>query len=363
MRVLQIITDTDRRGAQVFATDLEPALAALDHDVRTVALAPGSNSSGNLDVEVLGSSRIRRNTITALQRLAKGTDVIAAHGSSTLAACVLAGLGRGGRPFVYRQISDSVFWANTVPRRLRVGVGLRRANRIVALSDGARATLIRHVKAPSGLIDVVPNGVPAAGFEPATPEQRRAARRLLGIDPDTTTVLFIGALVPEKGAEAAITAVAGTGARLLVVGDGPNRNELERLAADLLGDRVQFTGSLADPRPAYRASDLVVLPSRGGDSMPATLIESGFSGLATVTTPVGSIADVVEHDVTGFVTAVGDDDAFAQSVHDLVTNPSLRTKMGERARTRCLEQFEIGVVARGWESTLLRATRTDRTRR
>ena len=115
-RVLQVITDTDRRGAQVFATDLGAELQD-EFDVRTVALAPGRDRA--LDVDVLGPSRRSPKTLRALRTAARHAAIVIAHGSSTLPASAVALVG-SGVPFVYRQISDPVFWTPTAAKRLRV---------------------------------------------------------------------------------------------------------------------------------------------------------------------------------------------------------------------------------------------------
>ena len=117
MRILQAISDTDRRGAQMFAVYLGDALAERGHAVRTVALARGTMPA-TLDVPVLDGDAIGRRALRALRRQMAERDVTIAHGSSTLPACAIAGLGPG-RPFVYRQISDPEVWSGTPLRRVR----------------------------------------------------------------------------------------------------------------------------------------------------------------------------------------------------------------------------------------------------
>ena len=175
MRILQVITDTDRRGAQVFATDLGTALSKMGHEIETVALAPGATSPP-LEVEVLGPTQRTATSLRTLRRKMKAVDVTIAHGSSTGLACALAGLGHG-RPFVYRQISDTRFWANSLSRRLRVATYLRQARRIVALSDGAKADLVAHLRLPAKSITVVPNGVPVREYRCPSDDERADAPR------------------------------------------------------------------------------------------------------------------------------------------------------------------------------------------
>ena len=165
MRILQAISDTDRRGAQMFAVYLGDALAERGHVVSTVALAPGTMPA-TLDLPVLASNPIDRRALRALRRQMTESDVTIAHGSSTLPACSIAGLGPG-RPFVYRQISDPEVWSATPLRRLRSRLALSRASHVVALSDHNRAQLERHLGVEPRRCTVIPNAVPATLFAPA----------------------------------------------------------------------------------------------------------------------------------------------------------------------------------------------------
>lgn len=353
MRILQVVTDTDRRGAQVFAADLAPALGARGHDVETVALERGR--TGGLDVEVLGRRRLAASTLRSLRARARSFDVVAAHGSTTLPACAAATY-RSGTPFVYRQISESLFWAPTRWKQRRVRMLLRRACRVVSLSRSQADVLVQHFGVDRTKIDIVPNGVPGDGFAPVDPATRSAARARFGLRDDRPVVLAIGALVPEKGIDVVIDAVGilrsdDGDAQLLVVGAGPEREALETRAEGLRG--VLFAGSITEPSDAYAAADVVVLASSGGDSMPATLIEAGLCGLPAVATPIGAIDEIVRDGETGRLVAVGDTAALAAAVGSFLDDPELARSVGADARAHCLEHFEIGVVAARWEQTFV----------
>jgi glycosyltransferase involved in cell wall biosynthesis len=352
--VLQVITDTDRRGAQVFANDLHDAMAGLGTPVRTVALAPGT--AGGLDVPVLGDRRLGRRTLVALRRELQAATVAIAHGSSTLPACALASAGTG-TPFVYRQISDSRFWAPTGVRRVRVQWGLSRAAGVVALWTGSADTLVQHFRVPRRKIHVIPNGVPAEHFQPASRAARRYGQSRFGLDPERPTVLAIGALVPEKGVDLVIEAIGQTpAAQLLVVGDGPEREHLERRALRVAPGRVVFAGPVDDPAAAYAVADVVVLPSRGGDSMPAVLIEAGLMGIAVISTPVEGIPEIVVDGVTGELVPVGSLPALVDAVSRLTADSVLGARLGQAAREHCLQHFGIEGLAEQWLAALARVS-------
>jgi glycosyltransferase involved in cell wall biosynthesis len=352
MKVLQVITDDDRRGAQLFALDLGAALAKLGETVDTVALA---RSAGALDVECLGGRRRSVRTIAALRARLATADVAVAHGSTTLPVGVLA--ARGTRtPLVYRQISDPSFWAASWGRRLRTAGFLRRCDHVVSLSPDAKEVVTRHYWLDDDHVTVIPNGVSAEVFIPPTTEQRMRSRRSLGVDSEFA-VSFVGALVPEKGTDLAIRAVAGLeGVRLLVAGDGPERESLRALAAELDAD-VELLGNVARPVDVLHASDALVLPSRGGDSMPASLIEACFVGVPIVATSVGSIDEIIVDDRTGLLLDASDPRLLRDAIACLRDDPTRRETMATAARSAALERFEIGVVARQWQEALRRLAR------
>jgi glycosyltransferase involved in cell wall biosynthesis len=279
-------------------------------------------------------------------------DVVVAHGSSTLPACAIATVG-SGIPFVYRQISDSRFWAPSGLRRLRVKAGLSRAAVVVALSADAAETLRSHFGVAPSRTTVIPNGVPPARYAPVKDEDARAARIALGLDPSLTTAVYVGALAPEKGVDLAITAISELrNCQLVVVGEGPERGSLEAQARRLAPERVVFTGTIPDPALAYSAADVVVLPSRGGDSMPAVLIEAGMTGTPVVSTPVGSIAHVVRSGITGELVPIGDVNALVRAIGSVTESSARARAMGQAARDYCLDNFGIDVVAQRWDEML-----------
>jgi glycosyltransferase involved in cell wall biosynthesis len=169
--------------------------------------------------------------------------------------------------------------------------------------------------------------------------------------------LYIGALVPEKGADVAVESISQLDdAHLLMVGDGPGRQDLERRAERVGAGRVHFAGVLTETLPAYAAADVVLLPSRGGDSMPATLIEAGFCGLPSIATPIGSITDIVLDQQTGVIVRADDVGDVRDAAERLRADPDLRELLGSAAREYCLQRFEIGVVAEMWIEELNAAT-------
>lgn len=354
VRILQVVSDNDRRGAQVFAADLGAALADRGHEVETVALHPGSGASAHpgarLDNPVLAASWPRPGGLRRLRSAMARVDVVVAHGSSTLPACALAGFGLRV-PFVYRQISDPEVWTATRLRRARTRAFLRRAARVVALSEGNRAQLIEHLGVDPSLIRVIPTGVSAQAFPPTSPEGRPAARRRLDL-PERPTALFVGSLSWEKGPEVAVEAVGRVdGVGLMLVGEGPDREALETLADRVAPGRVVFRSPVAVVHDYLAASDLLLLTSRT-EAVPAVVIEAGMAAVPVVAASVGAVPEMLLDGEAGILVEPGDVAAFGDAVEALVRSPERAVGLGRRAHDRFVERYDIIVVAASWEAAL-----------
>jgi glycosyltransferase involved in cell wall biosynthesis len=344
--VLHVITGTTRRGAETFAVDLSDALIERGRRGRTVALTADAGGAG-LDVPALGGRPLGIDTLRALRREVKRAHVVVAHGSSAVVACAFATLGTRV-PFVYRNIGDPSFWLDTPRRRRQMRWILGRAAATVALWDGS-ARALESFAGRALDVRVIPTGVPAGLFPPVDAKARAVARARLGVGDRGLVAVYVGSLSSEKNVAAAVAAVASIpDAELLLVGDGPDRAMLAELADRSAPGRVGFLGTRERPREEMAAADVLVLPSHT-EGIPAVLIEAAFSGLPVVASAVGGIPEVVENGVTGFTVPPGDVSALAEALRGAAANGAA---FGSAGRRRCLERFEIGVVAEAWDALL-----------
>ena len=134
----------------------------------------------------------------------------------------------------------------------------------------------------------------------------------------------------------------GVDATLCLVGDGPDRERLERRAHELgLAKRCLFLGYQEEVGPFYDAMDVILLPS-ANEGTPVSVIEALAAGRPAVATRVGGVPDVVRDGVDGFLVDVGDVDALAERLARLANDPELRRTMGESGRARVLERYAVG---------------------
>jgi glycosyltransferase involved in cell wall biosynthesis len=115
---------------------------------------------------------------------------------------------------------------------------------------------------------------------------------------------------------------------------------------------VVFTSTVTRAVDAYAAADIVVLPSRGGDSMPAVLIEAGLMALPTVATPIEAIPEVLLDGSTGLLVPVGAPGALAEALRTLIDDEACRAQFGIAAREHCRAHFTIERAGAMWSSVL-----------
>jgi glycosyltransferase involved in cell wall biosynthesis len=346
MQILQVITDTDRRGAQVFAMDLEEELATRGWQVETVALALG-DSDHPLPVRVLGKKRLSLRTLLSLRRAARGAQIVVGHGSATLQACAVA-LYSSGVPFVYRNIGDPVYWARSRSRRLRKRAMLSRAHAVVAVWPGAARALHDVFRVPHTKVRVIPKACPAARFPPVQHSERMSSRRRLGLPDGAPTAVYVGALSPEKNVEIAIRAIGALSPAVLVLaGDGPDRHRLEFIARSIAPHRAIFLGVTDRPHEVLAAADVLVLPSKT-EGVPGALIEAGLRGLPVVATRVGGVPSMLEGSSMAVLVPPDDQGALTEALRVLLSQELPRV----RARADWTNRFEIGPVGESWDHFL-----------
>jgi glycosyltransferase involved in cell wall biosynthesis len=203
------------------------------------------------------------------------------------------------------------------------------------VSDDLEHTL-REV-APRARMTVVANVVDTSAFAP--PPARRSAT-------ETPALLNVAALAEKKGHVHLLGAVAELpGARLTIVGDGELRSELERSAAALgVADRVRFTGEQPKEEVArlMGEADLFVLPSLA-ENLPVVLIEAMASGLPSVATRVGGVAEMLD-ERTGVLVEPGDAGELAAGITQALGRDFDPAAMAELAH----ERYGYDAISRRW---------------
>jgi glycosyltransferase involved in cell wall biosynthesis len=342
-RVLLLATSTQPRGAESFAVALAEGLESRGLQVRLRALTPAT-VDGALPMTTLGVSALGPATLLRLRREILWADLVVACGSTTLPASVVSSWATG-RPVIYQNIGDPVYWANTRRRRLRVRFLLRRTAAVAAITEESAARLHRVFGVPRRRLQVLRNGRDTKTFRVPSAREVQRAREELSLSPGQQLVATIGALSPEKRVDVAISAIGALPTvQLLVVGEGPCRSSLERHAASVAPGRVLFLGNRGDVRRVLQAVDAVVLTSES-EGVPGVLIEAGLCGRPVVATDVGFVSEVVADGVTGKLVPPDDPAAVAQALREVLVR---RQQLGSAARAHCASRFDLERVCDEW---------------
>jgi glycosyltransferase involved in cell wall biosynthesis len=249
---------------------------------------------------------------------------------------------RGRIPTVFQPHAWSFEAAGGTTAALALGwerFGARWAHRTVCVSEAERERGVRAGIA--GRWTVVPNGIDPEVFRPAAVDSVRATLPP-AVQDTAPLVVCVGRLCPQKGQDVLLRAWPQVerrvpGARLALVGDGPDR---ERLAASA-PESVLFAGAVPDTAPWYRAADLVVLPSRW-EGMALAPLEAMACGRPVVLTDVdGSRESLPAGLASRCLVPPRDPAALAASLSDLLRDPPLRESLGLQGRRHVLAAHDV----------------------
>jgi glycosyltransferase involved in cell wall biosynthesis len=363
--ILFVITTTDFGGTENF---LEQLVAGLDRErfaPLVCSLCPpgraGQRIAGlGVPVETLGmASRPRPHQLLAgawrLRRSFARHRVQLVHGLLYRANVVAALACRLARPrpvLVWGQHSQIAtsegWWAATAARWARP-----RADRIVAVAEAVKESLVVGERIPRDRIGVIANGVDAERFGggAAVRAAGQALRARLGFEPGAITVGAVGRLSPEKGVSFLIEAVAlvrgrGLPLALALVGDGPERAALERQAERLgIAAHVRFLGFQRHLEAIYPAFDLFALPSLE-EASPMALLEAMACGCAVAASAVGGVPEILDRGRCGLLVEPASAGALARALGQLATEPDLRRLLAAEARARILADFDLPAMIR-----------------
>ena len=217
---------------------------------------------------------------------------------------------------------------------------------LVAVSPEVRDDLVRLGVAPASKFVVIRLGIELdrrVGHDEAA---RRETRRVLGLAGDPFVVGWVGRMTAVKQTDLVVRVLKhlvdrAVDARLLLVGDGPDRDGLERYAHDLgVVKRCLFLGYQEDVARYYNAIDALLLPSVN-EGTPVSVIESLAAERPAVATRVGGIPDVIRDGVDGFLVDSNDAGALAERLAELASDPERRAEMGAAGRERVLGRYAV----------------------
>jgi len=334
------------RLATAFGRDWRHVIVAMDGVTRCAELLPR-----DLDVEFPAVPVVKGDTLGNLHRFravlaALRPDLLVTHnwGSIEWAMANLVPLARHvhiedgfGPEERDRQLPRRVWTRRLLLRRATVVLPSRTLERIA----------LDTWRLPRHRVRYLPNGIDLSRFVP-----RHSP--LAASDPVVGTVAVLRS---EKNLGRLLRAVAAVrqvrSVRLEIVGDGPEREGLQRLARALgIAEAVTFHGQHADPAPFYRRFDLVALSS-DTEQMPMCVLEAMASGLAIVSTDVGDVRSMVAPENVPFIVPK-EDGALAEAILHALGEGGLRLAVGAANRAKAEAEFDEAVMIERYRSLFAR---------
>ena len=218
-----------------------------------------------------------------------------------------------------------------LPRRVWLRRLLLQRKTVVVPSETLRRMATDVWRLPR--VEYIPNGVDLARF----------AGAVLGHD--GVVVGTVAALRAEKNLARLIRAMAGVPARLVIVGDGPERAKLEALA-ERLGVEAHFTGALADPAQILAGFDVFALSS-DTEQMPLSVLEAMAAGKPVAATAVGDVAAMLSEPNRAYAVPL-DDAALHAALMALVDDAALRGRLGAANRARAVSVYDQQAMLDRW---------------
>jgi glycosyltransferase involved in cell wall biosynthesis len=369
VKILRVIARLNMGGPALHVAYLTAGLRKRGYDTTLVAgsLARGEDSmafvAAGLDVDVVRIDELGREIsplrdLLATVRLARlirreRPQILHTHtakaGTVGRVAALLAGSRRP--PIIVHTFHGHVLRGYFGPVRSRLFRLLERwlasnTTALVAVSPQVRDDLVALGVAPREQFIVIRLGIELDERVGAEQNGRAESRRYLGIPGDRFAVGWIGRMTAVKRTDDVLVAFQqlrdrGIDACLCMVGDGPDREHLERRAQELGVVRdTLFLGYQEEVAPFYAAFDALVLPS-GNEGTPVSAIEALAAGRPVVATRVGGVPDVVRDGEDGFLVEAGATTDLADRLAQLARDPALRERMGKHGRQRVLPRYAV----------------------
>jgi L-malate glycosyltransferase len=278
--------------------------------------------------------------VPALARLLRRErpDVFHAHMSSPVACkWALAAAALARVPAVLGTVQVGQYEPPNRSAAWQLRLLARRVDRYLAVSREIADELVERLGWPAAKVEVVYNAVDLSRFEVTAPP---GLREQLGGSEARPLVLTAARLDPQKGHRVLLEAAARLPeAIFLLAGEGPERERLEGLAAELgVAERVRFLGRRDDVPQLLAACDVFALPSLYEGSSLAVL-EAMAAGKAVVSSAIGGTEELVEDGISGLLVPPGDADALAKALRRLLGDAGLREELAARARERVAGEF------------------------
>jgi len=220
----------------------------------------------------------------------------------------------------------------------------RHLKRIIAVSEAVKKFYVETQRLPSEKIDVIHNGIDLTAFRQAAP----VSKAELAVKPTEKVVCCVGSLKEKKGHAVLLRAwpyviSRRSDARLVLVGDGPLRDELQRTANESgVRETIRFLGNRSDVPSILRAADVFVLPSLW-EGFGIAVVEAMAAGVPVVASRVDGVCEIIRDGQDGVLVPPNEPEKLAQAIVDLLDD-SERMKRFVASASKRAEEFSINTT-------------------
>jgi glycosyltransferase involved in cell wall biosynthesis len=369
VKILRVIARLNMGGPALHVAYLTAGLRDRGYDTTLIAgtLARGEDSMAfvaeELGIHVLRIEELGREIspvrdLLATIRLARAIrrerpQILHTHTAKAGTVGRMAALLAGSRrpPVVVHTFHGHVLRGYFGPVRSRFFLALERwlarhTTALIAVGPQVRDDLVALGVAPADRFTVIRLGIELEERVRPSENGRAETRRYLGVPDERFVVGWVGRMTAVKRTDDVLEAFrclreSGVDACLCLVGDGPDRDRLERRATELGVVRdTLFLGYQEDVSPYYAAFDALILPS-ANEGTPVSVIEALAAETPVVATRVGGVPDVVREGEDGFLVDIGATDELAERLARLARDPNLRRRLGKSGRRRVLDRYAV----------------------
>ena len=365
MKILQLVTKRQYRGAEVFAANLSSELIGFGHEIifaglyrndSEILMVEGAKNVDLCDNKPRGFSFKLVKTLAELINSEK-PDVVQCNGSDTLKYMVTASFFVPKLPITYRNISTISEWINS-SLKLRVYKYLfKKVMHVTSVGSESIQDLITTLNYPQEHTSVIRRGIPIKQVKLSQSED--SLKNELKLKDSDKIVMHIGNFSPEKNHEFLLNIFSeikeeNPEIKLVCVGDGVTFQSIKhQIKNQNLENSVFLLGFRKDIPELLAQADCFVLASKI-EGVPGVILEAASQRVPTVATNVGGVPEVLVNGKTGFIIDDFDKKEFKARLLSLVTNPDLNKEMGSNAFKLVQQEFNPVKNARKFEQLYAR---------
>ena len=360
IKILQLVTSRQFRGAEVSASELSFELSKRGHQVFFAGLyKPNTNElnvPGCINIDLNGKKKtIDFFLIWRLFRLVtkQQPDIIQANGSDTLKYIVFVSLFSKKFKIVYRNISMVSFWVKKNHWKLQFNKWLlRKIDFVTSVGDSSLNDFISFYSFPSSKAKVIRRGIPYFEYDKNTEKIKLANE--FNFNYSDKLLIHIGQFSQEKNHSFLIKAFEclhkkDPTCRLILIGEGTLQTEIKKIVKEKnLQSHIFFAGHQTDVQKYLAASDLFVLCSLV-EGVPGVILEAAIQKVPSLASNVGGVNEVIRNGFSGVLIDDNNADEFANEIHQLLTNDPERIRLGLNAFEFVKGHFSIQKCATDFE--------------